>query len=78
MRRDDDRQAAAPQAQKRVAQLQEQIKGSESRIAAYRAQLRSVLDEKESLAELISKQLILRSKVLQLDRTASGLEGQPH
>jgi len=62
--------------QQRIAQLQEQIKGAESRIAAYRAQLQSVNDEKESLADLIAKQLILKSRVLQLERTASGLQGQ--
>ena len=60
----------------RINQLNDQIAGSQSRTTAYQTQLQSVRDEKESLADLEKKQLIARPRILQLDRTAAGLEGQ--
>ena len=62
--------------QQRINQAQEQIAGLQSNLTAYRAQLQSVVDEKASLADLEAKQLIPRARILQLERTAAGLQGQ--
>jgi HlyD family type I secretion membrane fusion protein len=60
----------------RVAQLREDIVGSRARRAAYRQQLASIVGERESLAYLLARELITRARILQLDRTESGIRGQ--
>lgn len=60
----------------RIAQLTEQIAGNEAQEAAFREQLQSVRDERESLEELFTKGLVTRPRLLQLERTATGLEAQ--
>jgi HlyD family type I secretion membrane fusion protein len=60
----------------RVDQLEESITGSEGQKTAYEQQLASVIDEKKSLRDLLDQGLIARPRVLQLERTESGLRGQ--
>jgi len=60
----------------KVAQLHSQIEGAQAQIKAYTAQLQSVSDERESIKPLVDRGLIARPRVLQLERTGSGLEGQ--
>jgi HlyD family type I secretion membrane fusion protein len=60
----------------KVAQLKSQIEGGEAQVKAYNAQLASVVQERESIRPLVDRGLIARPRVLQLERTGSGLEGQ--
>lgn len=60
----------------RIAQLTEEIAGHQAQAEAARLQRESVVAEKDSLAELLAKQLVARSRVLQLERAAADLEGQ--
>jgi membrane fusion protein, epimerase transport system len=60
----------------KVAQLHSQIEGAQAQIKAYTAQLQSVSEERESIKPLVDRGLIARPRVLQLERTGSGLEGQ--
>jgi membrane fusion protein, epimerase transport system len=60
----------------KVGQLQSQIHGGEAQIKAYTAQLASVSQERDSIKPLVERGLIARPRVLQLERTGSGLEGQ--
>ncbi len=60
----------------RAAQLGEQIAGSEAQAASLRVQLTSVRDERASLQQLFDDGIVPRTRLLQLDRTASGIEGQ--
>ena len=60
----------------KIAQLEQQIMGSEGQVRAYRAQRNSVDDEHKSLLPLVEKGLVTRPRTLQLERTGAGLEGQ--
>jgi len=60
----------------RRSQLTAQIIGSEAQVQALRDQLDSVLGERKKLQKLYDKGLIEQPRLLQLDRTAKGLEGQ--
>ncbi len=60
----------------RISQLKEQIAGNEAQEKAYGDQLASVFGEKESLADLVKKGLVTKPRILQLERTVAGLQGQ--
>lgn len=60
----------------RRSQLSAQITGSESQAQALRDQLDSVVTERAKLQELYDNGLIEQPRLLQLDRTAKGIEGQ--
>jgi membrane fusion protein, epimerase transport system len=60
----------------RAAQLGEQITGSEAQIVLLETQLTSVRDERASLQKLFDDGVVPRTRLLQLERTASGIEGQ--
>jgi HlyD family type I secretion membrane fusion protein len=60
----------------RIAQFEAQIAGLAGQIRAYRDQLASINAEKDSLADLLARQLVPRARILQLERTALSLEGQ--
>ncbi len=61
---------------RRIAQLREEITGDQAQRGAYQAQLDSVLGEKTSLKDLLDKELIPQSRILELDRTEAGIRGQ--
>jgi HlyD family type I secretion membrane fusion protein len=60
----------------KIHQLQSQIVGAQSQVKAYTEQIVSVKAEAASIAPLVEKALIARPRLLQLERTAFGLEGQ--
>jgi HlyD family type I secretion membrane fusion protein len=60
----------------KIAQLQAQIAGGEAQLKGLAAQLESVGKENTSLAPLLERGLVTRPRILQLERTAAGLEGQ--
>jgi HlyD family type I secretion membrane fusion protein len=60
----------------KIAQLEHQIVGFEAQVKAFNAQVRSVKDERASLLPLLEKGLVAKPRVLQLERTADGLDGQ--
>jgi HlyD family type I secretion membrane fusion protein len=60
----------------KVAQLEAQIGGGEAQLKAFDAQHQSVQKEMASIAPLIESGLIARPRYLQLERSASALEGQ--
>jgi HlyD family type I secretion membrane fusion protein len=60
----------------KIAQLEQQIIGAEAQVKAFNAQLISIRDERNSLTPLVEKGLVARPRVLQLERTGDGLEGQ--
>jgi len=60
----------------RISQLQHQIVGIEGQVTAYHAQLESIKKEKQNIRPLVEKGLISQPRYLQLERSASGLEGQ--
>lgn len=60
----------------RRSQLSAQIIGNEAQAEALREQLVSVLEERKKLQHLYDQGLIEQPRLLQLDRTAKGLEGQ--
>jgi epimerase transport system membrane fusion protein len=62
--------------ERRVAQLEEQVKGSRVQAASFTRQLESIRAEEASLAPLLQKGYITQVRVLQLQRTAEGLRGQ--
>jgi HlyD family type I secretion membrane fusion protein len=62
--------------EQRLSQLAEQIVGGQGQEQAFREQLRSVQEERRSLDDLFTKGLVTRPRLLQLERTATGLEGQ--
>ena len=62
--------------EEKIRQLQSQIEGAEAQAKAYTAQVDSVKLEAESVAPLVNKMLLPRPRLLQLQRTAFGLEGQ--
>ena len=60
----------------KIAQLEHQIVGAQAQVKSFSAQLASVKDERDSLLPLLERGTVARPRVLQLDRTADGLEGQ--
>lgn len=60
----------------KIAQLEHQIVGLEAQVQAFSAQVVSVKDERTSLLPLLEKGLVAKPRVLQLERTAAGLDGQ--
>jgi len=60
----------------RISQLREQMTGNEAQEKAYGDQLASVFGEKESLADLVKNGLVTKPRILQLERTIAGLQGQ--
>ncbi|UCI06128.1 HlyD family type I secretion periplasmic adaptor subunit [Mesorhizobium sp. B1-1-8] len=61
--------------QKRIAELDEQIAGKQARVESYRAQIKSTVDEKVGLVKLLKAGLTTRTRILELDRSASDLQG---
>ncbi|RUW00746.1 MULTISPECIES: HlyD family type I secretion periplasmic adaptor subunit [unclassified Mesorhizobium] len=61
--------------QKRIAELDEQIDGKQARVESFRAQLKSTIDEKASLNKLLKAGLTTKPRILELDRSASDLQG---
>jgi len=62
--------------QRRIAQLNQEIVGSQARRTSYQTQLESVVAEKRDLADLLARELIPRSRMLELERSETGLRGQ--
>jgi epimerase transport system membrane fusion protein len=60
----------------RIAQLREQIAGNEGQVASLQEQRKSVVDERAYLDDLFKKGLVTRPRLLQLERSATGLEGE--
>jgi epimerase transport system membrane fusion protein len=60
----------------KIRQLEAQIDGAEAQVKAYSEQNESVRSEAESVAPLVEKMLLPRPRLLQLQRTAFGIEGQ--
>jgi HlyD family type I secretion membrane fusion protein len=60
----------------KINQLGSQIVGSEAQVKSFTDQITSVNDEANSIAPLVERGLIARPRILQLERTAFGLEGQ--
>ncbi len=60
----------------KIHQLQSQIAGAEAQVKAYSEELDSVHGEAESVAPLVEKMLLPKPRLLQLQRTAYGLDGQ--
>ncbi|BBO03819.1 HlyD family type I secretion periplasmic adaptor subunit [Bradyrhizobium ottawaense] len=60
----------------KINQLGSQIVGAEAQVKAFTDQINSVRNEAKDLAPLVERGLIARPRILQLERTAYGLEGQ--
>ena len=60
----------------RLLQLQDQIVAGESLLQSQQVQLQSLRDERASLDDLFKKGLVTKPRMLQLERSATGLEGQ--
>jgi HlyD family type I secretion membrane fusion protein len=60
----------------KIHQLESQIEGAEAQVKAYAEQSDSVRSEAESVAPLVEKTLLPRPRLLQLQRTVFGLDGQ--
>jgi HlyD family type I secretion membrane fusion protein len=60
----------------KINQLQSQIDGAQAQVKAYTEQMQSVRSEADSVAPLVDKMLLPKPRLLQLQRTAYGLEGQ--
>jgi HlyD family type I secretion membrane fusion protein len=60
----------------KIHQLQSQIDGAAAQVKAFTEQIDSVHKEADSVAPLVEKMLLPRPRLLQLQRTAFGLEGQ--
>jgi HlyD family type I secretion membrane fusion protein len=60
----------------KINQLRSQIVGAEAQVKAFTDQITSIRAEAVSIAPLVERGLIARPRVLQLERTAFGLEGQ--
>src|SRR5712671_1843033 len=60
----------------KINQLGSQIVGAEAQVKAFTGQISSVRAEAKDIAPLVERGLIARPRILQLDRTAYGLEGQ--
>lgn len=62
--------------EEKIRQLRSQIEGAEAQVRAFTAQVDSVRHEAESVSPLVDKMLLPKPRLLQLQRTAYGLEGQ--
>lgn len=60
----------------KINQLHWQIEGTEAQVKSFSDQIGSVQGELESIAPLVEKGFIQRPRLLQLERTAFGLEGK--
>ena len=60
----------------KIHQLQSQIDGAAAQVESYKEQIDSVRSEADSVAPLVEKMLLPRPRLLQLQRTAFGLDGQ--
>jgi HlyD family type I secretion membrane fusion protein len=60
----------------KINQLGSQIVGAEAQVKAFTDQIASVHREAKDIAPLVERGLIARPRILQLERTAYGLEGQ--
>ncbi|WP_245473696.1 hypothetical protein [Bradyrhizobium zhanjiangense] len=60
----------------KINQLGSQIVGAEAQVKAFTDQINSVRNEAQDIAPLVERGLIARPRILQLERTAYGLEGQ--
>ncbi|WP_342713522.1 HlyD family type I secretion periplasmic adaptor subunit [Bradyrhizobium sp. B124] len=60
----------------KINQLGSQIVGAEAQVKSYTNQIDSVRKEAKDVAPLVERGLIARPRILQLERTAYGLEGQ--
>ena len=60
----------------KIHQLQSQIEGAEAQVKAYTEQGESVRSEAASVAPLVEQMLLPRPRLLQLQRTAFGIDGQ--
>ena len=60
----------------KIAQLEHQIVRGPGQAKSYRDQRASVIEEMESLAQLVKQGLVARPRYLQLERSAIALEGQ--
>ena len=62
--------------EQKIAQTREQITGSEGQLAAQRQQLASIRSELTGLQDLFKRGYVPRQRILELERSASALEGQ--
>lgn len=60
----------------KINQLGSQIVGAEAQVKSFTDQITSVKAEAKDIAPLVERGLIARPRILQLERTAYGLEGQ--
>src|SRR3954466_1998364 len=60
----------------KINQLGSQIVGGEAQVKAFHDQISSIRSEAKDIAPLVERGLIARPRILQLERTAFGLEGQ--
>ncbi|WP_050628918.1 HlyD family type I secretion periplasmic adaptor subunit [Bradyrhizobium viridifuturi] len=60
----------------KINQLGSQIVGAEAQVKAFTDQIHSVHREAKDIAPLVDRGLIARPRILQLERTGYGLEGQ--
>jgi HlyD family type I secretion membrane fusion protein len=60
----------------KINQLGSQIVGAEAQVKAFTDQITSVHSEAKDITPLVERGLIARPRILQLERTAFGLEGQ--
>ncbi|WP_456660523.1 HlyD family type I secretion periplasmic adaptor subunit [Bradyrhizobium sp. JR3.5] len=60
----------------KINQLGSQIVGAEAQVKSFTNQIDSVHKEAKDIAPLVERGLIARPRILQLERTAYGLEGQ--
>ncbi|MGY3550674.1 HlyD family type I secretion membrane fusion protein [Bradyrhizobium sp. USDA 4472] len=60
----------------KINQLGSQIIGSKAQVKSFTDQINSVRSEAKDIAPLVERGLIARPRILQLERTAYGLEGQ--
>jgi len=60
----------------KIHQLRSQIDGTAAQVESYKEQIDSVQSEADSVAPLVEKMLLPRQRLLQLQRTAFGLDGQ--
>jgi len=60
----------------KINQLRSQIVGAEAQVKSFTDQYDSVRSEARSVAPLVERNLLPRPRLLQLERTAFGLEGQ--
>ncbi|UPK33914.1 HlyD family type I secretion periplasmic adaptor subunit [Bradyrhizobium sp. 186] len=60
----------------KINQLRSQIVGAEAQVKSFSDQISSVRNEAKDIAPLVERGLIARPRILQLERTAYGLEGQ--